>query len=115
MASATSAGVGGFPANQSVGVGPAAARAGETVRSLLGQIAGPDGPEGSLAPGRLGPSWSFGRLLRALLLVAGGLVGLAVFPVRHRGQLAASPVRVSLAVMGLSILLAMGVVLLLAA
>jgi hypothetical protein len=115
LASATSAGVGGFPAKESAAGGTSAARAGETVRSFLGQIVAPGRPEGSPLPGPMSPAWSFGRLLRGLLLLAGGLLGLAVFPVRHRGQMSESPVRVSLAVIAISILIAMGVVLLVAA
>jgi len=115
LASATSAGFGGFAATQSATGGTSATRVGGTVRSLFGKIAPVDGPEGSSFPGLRDPAWSFGRLLRGLLLLAGGLLALAVFPIRHRGQMAASPVRRSLAVMAISILLAMGVVLLLAA
>jgi len=115
LASATSAGVGGFAANQSPTGGASATHAGETVRSLFGQFAALGRPEASSLPGLTSPGWSFGRMLRGLLLLAGGLLALAVFPLRHRGRMAASPVRLSLAVMGTSILLAMGVVLLLAA
>jgi hypothetical protein len=109
LASATG---GGFAANQG---GASATRTGETVRSLLGELTAPGKPKGSSLPGLVSPGWSFGHLLRGLLLLAGGLLGLAVFPVRHRGRMAPSPVRLSLAVMALSILLAMGIVLLSAA